>query len=48
MYGYSVCYFNIVDKKTKIKITKDKLANIPVDYKFENIIMSMTRKVSEV
>lgn len=39
MYGYSVYYFNIEDRKTKIKITKDKFQNIPDDYKFEDIII---------
>jgi hypothetical protein len=39
MYGYSVYYFNIDDKKAKIKITKDKFENIPPDYKFENIVI---------
>ena len=37
MYGYSVYYFNIVDKQAKIKITKDKFQNFPNDYKFEDI-----------
>ncbi|HEX4372496.1 MAG TPA: hypothetical protein VHZ50_04230 [Puia sp.] len=37
MYGYSVYYFNIVDRKSKIKITKDKFQNLPADYKFEDI-----------
>jgi hypothetical protein len=39
MYGYSVYFFNIEDKKAKIKITKDKFQNIPSDYKFEDIII---------
>jgi len=39
MYGYSIYYFNIVDKKAKIKITKDKFQNLPNDYKFEDIII---------
>lgn len=39
MYGYSVYYFNIEDKKAKIIITKDKLQNIPDYYKFEQIIV---------
>lgn len=37
MYGYSVYYFNIVDREAKIKITKDKFQNLPNDYKFEDI-----------
>jgi hypothetical protein len=37
MYGYSVYYFNIVDRKAKIKISKDKFQNLPDDYKFEDI-----------
>jgi hypothetical protein len=37
MYGYSVYYFNIVDRKAKIKITKDKFQNLPDDFKFEDI-----------
>jgi hypothetical protein len=39
MYGYSVYYFNIIDKSVKIKITKDKLDNLPADYKFEDLII---------
>lgn len=39
MYGYSVYYFNIKDKKDKIIITKDKFQNIPVDYKFDDIVI---------
>lgn len=39
MYGYSVYYFNITDRKARIKITKDKFENIPSDYKFEDIII---------
>jgi hypothetical protein len=39
MYGYAVYYFNIVDRKAKIKITKDKFENIPVDYKFNDVII---------
>lgn len=39
MYGYSIYYFTIEDKKAKIKITKDKLQNIPADYKFEDIVI---------
>ena len=39
MYGYSVYYFNIEDKKRKIKITKDKFQNIPNDYTFEDIVI---------
>jgi hypothetical protein len=39
MYGYSVYYFSIEDKKAKIIITKDKLQNIPADYKFEQIVI---------
>lgn len=39
MYGYSVYYFTIEDRKAKIKITKDKFQNIPDDYKFEDIIV---------
>jgi len=39
MYGYAVYYFNIADRKAKIKITKDKFENIPVAYKFNDIIV---------
>lgn len=39
MFGYSIYYFTIVDKKVKIKITKDKLEYFPVDYHFEEIIV---------
>ena len=39
MYGYSVYYFNIEDRKAKIKITKDKFQNLPGDYKFEDIVI---------
>jgi hypothetical protein len=39
MYGYSVYYFIITDRQTSIKITKEKLENIPVDYKFDEIII---------
>ncbi|MBI5372945.1 MAG: hypothetical protein HZA79_13065 [Sphingobacteriales bacterium] len=39
MYGYSVYYFNIEDKKSKIKITKDKFLNMPDDYRFEDIVI---------
>ena len=39
MYGYSVYYYSIVDRKAKIKITKDKFQNMPDDYKFEDIII---------
>ena len=39
MYGYSVYYFTIEDRKAKIKITKDKFQNIPDDYKFEDIVV---------
>ena len=39
MYGYSVYYFKIVDRRAKIKITKDKFQNLPGDYKFEDIII---------
>lgn len=39
MYGFSVYYFTIEDKKATIKITKDKLQNIPGDYQFEDIII---------
>lgn len=39
MYGYSVYYFTIEDKKAKIKITKDKFKNIPDGYEFEDIII---------
>lgn len=39
MYGYSVYYFTIIDRHTGIKITKDKLENIPSDYKFDDIII---------
>ncbi|THU38501.1 hypothetical protein FAM09_17720 [Niastella caeni] len=39
MYGYSVYYFNIVNRKAKIKITKDKFTNLPVDYNFEDIVI---------
>ena len=39
MYGYSVYYFTIEDRKAKIKITKDKLQNIPGDYRFEDIVI---------
>ena len=37
LYGYSVYLFNIVDRKVKINITKDKFQNLPVGYKFEDI-----------
>lgn len=39
LYGYSVYYFTIEDRKAKIKITKDKFQNIPNDYTFEDIIV---------
>lgn len=39
MTGYSISYFSIIDKKAKIKITKDKFQNLPTDYKFEDIIV---------
>jgi hypothetical protein len=39
MSGYSVYYFKIIDKKAKIKITKDKFENIPADYNFEDILI---------
>lgn len=39
MSGYSITYFEIVDKKKKIVITKDKFDNIPSDYKFEDIVI---------
>ncbi|MBL7723869.1 MAG: hypothetical protein JNK27_06955 [Chitinophagaceae bacterium] len=39
MYGYSVYYFTIEDRKAKIKITKNKFQNIPDDYKFEDIVI---------
>jgi hypothetical protein len=39
MYGYSVYYFEIADKKAKIRITKDKLENFPPNYKFEDIVI---------
>jgi hypothetical protein len=39
MFGYSIYYFRIVDKKIKIKITKDKFENLPGDYKFDDIII---------
>lgn len=39
MWSYSVYYFNIFDRSAKIKITKDKLDNLPAGYKFENIII---------
>lgn len=39
MYGYSVYYFTIEDRKAKIKITKDKFQNIPDNYKFEDIVV---------
>lgn len=39
MYGYSVYYFTIEDRKAKIKITKGKFQNIPDDYKFEDIVI---------
>jgi hypothetical protein len=39
MYGYSVYYFTIEDRKAKIKITKDKFQNVPDDYKFEDIVV---------
>lgn len=39
MYAFSIYYFNIDDKKRNIKITKDKLQNIPNDYKFEDIVI---------
>jgi hypothetical protein len=39
MYGYSVYYFTIEDRKTKIKIERDKFQNIPDDYKFEDIVV---------
>lgn len=37
MFGYSIYYFNIVDKKAKITITSDKFQNLPADFKFEDI-----------
>lgn len=39
MAAYSINYFSIIDKKAKIKITKDKFQNLPADYKFEDIIV---------
>lgn len=39
MNSYSVYYFNIVDSKAKINITKDKFQNIPDDYRFEDIFI---------
>jgi hypothetical protein len=39
MYGYSVYYFIIEDRKAKIKITKDKFQNIPEDYRIEDIVI---------
>lgn len=39
MYGFSIYYFTIEDRKAKIKITKDKFQNIPDDYKFEDIVI---------
>ena len=37
MYGYSVYFFDIEDRKAKITITKDKFQNLPDDHKFEDI-----------
>jgi hypothetical protein len=39
MAGYSITHFRIKDKNKKIIITKDKFENVPVDYKYENIIV---------
>lgn len=39
MSGYSVYNFTIVDKKARIKITKDKFEHIPDYYHFEEIII---------
>ena len=39
MYGYSVYYFDIVDKNAKIVITKDLFENIPPNYAFQNLII---------
>ncbi len=39
MTGYSISYFSIIDKKAKIRITKDKFQNLPTDYNFEDIIV---------
>jgi hypothetical protein len=39
LFAYAVYYFQITDKKEKIKITRDKLENIPPAYKFEEIII---------
>ena len=39
MYGYSIYYFSIADKKGSIRITKDKFENLPNDYKFEDIVV---------
>jgi len=39
MYGYSVYYFNIEDRKATIKISKDKFKNMPDNYLFEEIVI---------
>jgi hypothetical protein len=39
LFAYSVYYFQIIDKKAKIKITKDKFENIPHSFKIEDIII---------
>lgn len=37
--AYSVYYFNIEDKTSKIVITKDKFDNIPAGYNFQDIVV---------
>jgi hypothetical protein len=39
MFSHSINYFEIIDRKKKIVITKDKFDNLPKDFKFENIVI---------
>jgi hypothetical protein len=39
MYGYSVYYFTILNRRLKIKITKDQLENLPSGYNFQDIVI---------
>ncbi len=39
MHSYAAHYFDIVDRESNVKITKEDFENIPDDYEFEDILI---------